>query len=53
MTKTSTVVSDPFNGGTDPKRIPGAVIEYCITVENTGDAPATSVVLTDVLTSSP
>lgn len=53
VTKTSTVVSDPFNGTTLPKRIPGAVVEYCITVQNTGSADATSVVLTDVLTTQP
>lgn len=32
--KISTVVSDPFNGATNPKRIPGAVIQYTITVTN-------------------
>jgi uncharacterized repeat protein (TIGR01451 family) len=53
VTKTSRVVSDPFNSTTNPKRIPGAVIEYCTTVQNTGTAPATSVVLTDVLTGQP
>jgi len=38
----------------DPaKRIPGAVVEYCITVQNNGSAAATSVVLTDVLTTQP
>jgi uncharacterized repeat protein (TIGR01451 family) len=47
------VISDPINFGTNPKRIPGAVIEYCITVQNNGDAAATSVVLTDVLTTQP
>ena len=53
VTKTSTVISDPFNGTNLPKRIPGAVVEYCITVENTGAADATAVVLTDVLTTQP
>lgn len=32
--KVSTVISDPFNGTTAPKRIPGAVIQYTITVTN-------------------
>ena len=32
--KVSTVISDPFNGNTNPKRIPGAVIQYTITVTN-------------------
>jgi uncharacterized repeat protein (TIGR01451 family) len=54
VTKTSTVISDPFNGvSPDAKRIPGAVIEYCIVVQNSGSVPATSVVLTDVLTGQP
>ena len=29
-TKTSRVISDPLNGTTNPKLIPGAVVEYCI-----------------------
>jgi uncharacterized repeat protein (TIGR01451 family) len=39
------------NGGTNPKRIPGAVIEYTITPSNTGEASpdADSVVVTDLL----
>jgi len=53
VTKTSTVISDPFNLTNNPKRIPGAVVEYCITVQNNGSADATSVVLTDVLTGQP
>jgi uncharacterized repeat protein (TIGR01451 family) len=53
VTKTSSVISDPFNGTTLPKRIPGAVVEYCVTVQNSGTADATSVVLTDVLTTQP
>jgi hypothetical protein len=47
-TKTSRVISDPFNGTTDAKMIPGAVVEYCITVANAaGSAAATSVSITD------
>jgi uncharacterized repeat protein (TIGR01451 family) len=53
VTKTSTVTSDPFNGATNPKRIPGATVEYCVTVSNAGSVPATSVVLTDVLAGQP
>jgi uncharacterized repeat protein (TIGR01451 family) len=49
-TKTSRVISDPFNNTTNPKMIPGAVVEYCIAVANAaGSATATSVALTDVL----
>ena len=53
VTKTSTVISDPFNLTTNPKRIPGAVVEYCITVANGGSAAATAVVVSDVLTGQP
>jgi len=49
VTKSSTVVSDPFNLTVNPKAIPGAVIEYCIDVENTGSADADSIVITDVV----
>lgn len=30
------VISDPFNGHDNPKMIPGAVAEYCISVDNAG-----------------
>ena len=50
VAKRSTLVSDPFNGTTNPKYIPGAVIEYCITVSNAaGSASATSVAISDPL----
>jgi hypothetical protein len=49
-TKTSRVVSDPFNGSTDPKMIPGAVVEYCIAVANaSGSATASGINISDVL----
>lgn len=48
-TKLSSVLSDPVNGGSYPKAIPGALIEYCILLTNTGSATATSVTATDVL----
>ena len=47
VTKTSRIISDPVNSTTNPKLIPGAVIEYCIAVANTGSAAATSVLITD------
>ena len=50
ITKVATLISDPFNLTTNPKAIPGAVIEYVITVDNTGGATATNVIITDVLT---
>lgn len=48
--KTSKIISDPFNGTTNPKFIPGAVVEYCIAVSNgaTGSS-ATNVVISDLL----
>lgn len=49
--KTSTVISDPFNT-TNPKRIPGAVVEYAITILNTSDSEATGLTITDVLTAA-
>lgn len=36
VTKISSVLSDPVNGSTNPKAIPGALVEYLITVSNTG-----------------
>ena len=47
VTKTSRVISDPFNNTSNPKLIPGAVVEYCIAVANSGSAPATSVIIND------
>ena len=41
VTKTSSVVRDPFNGTSNPKAIPLAVMEYAIAVANTGSQPAT------------
>ncbi len=39
--KNSVVMDDPINGATNPKRIPGATIRYCFSVENSGSAAAT------------
>jgi uncharacterized repeat protein (TIGR01451 family) len=48
--KTSSIISDPINGTTNPKMIPGATIQYCIAVANAaGSADATSVAVTDPL----
>ncbi|MEM8745037.1 MAG: DUF11 domain-containing protein, partial [Pseudomonadota bacterium] len=49
VTKVSSVIADPVNGTTNPKAIPGATIEYLITVTNTGTdaADADSVVIWD------
>lgn len=65
VNKTSTVITDPVTcttpgnvascGGNSPKRIPNAVVEYCLQVVNgsAGGAPATNMVLTDNLTALP
>lgn len=52
VSKISTVVEDPINGVLNPKAIPGAYIEYQITITNAGGAGATAsnVVFTDDLT---
>ena len=48
--KLSTIISDPIDGTTNPKAIPGAVIEYCIVVSNAaGGATATGVSVSDPL----
>ncbi|MFN3863586.1 MAG: CshA/CshB family fibrillar adhesin-related protein [Erythrobacter sp.] len=49
--KSSTVISDPVNGMLNPKQIPGAIVEYAITVRNVGAArPDTdSVIITDIM----
>ncbi len=49
VTKTSLVRSDPLNGTTNPKMIPGAVVEYCIAVGNTAGPDATNITITDAL----
>lgn len=50
VVKSSRLVSDPVNGTTNPKFIPGAVVEYCIAVLNgSGAATATGVTVNDDL----
>ena len=47
-TKTATIISDPQNGTTNPKMIPGATVEYCIQIANAaGGASAANVIVTD------
>jgi uncharacterized repeat protein (TIGR01451 family) len=48
VAKSSRVVSDPVNGTSNPKAIPGATVEYCITVANAAGAAASA---TDVAVS--
>lgn len=40
VTKVSSIISDPVNGNSNAKAIPGATIEYLITVSNSGTDPA-------------
>ncbi|WP_157696649.1 CshA/CshB family fibrillar adhesin-related protein [Porphyrobacter sp. CACIAM 03H1] len=49
--KTSTVISDPVNGNSNPKLIPGAIVEYAITVRNVGSGRPdnASIVLLDIM----
>lgn len=47
--KSSTLISDPQNGLTSPKAIPGAVIRYCILITNAGVGTATTVAASDPL----
>jgi len=48
-TKTNTLLSDPQNGTSHPKYVPGAVVEYCILMRNTGDTIAQFVSAGDAL----
>jgi uncharacterized repeat protein (TIGR01451 family) len=47
VSKTADVSDDPINGGTNPKAIPGATVDYSISVDNTGTVAATDVVVVD------
>jgi uncharacterized repeat protein (TIGR01451 family) len=49
--KQSAVLSDPVNGTVNPKRVPGAIVRYAITVLNSGPGPvdAGTLLLTDAV----
>ena len=49
VSKASSVLSDPVSGTEEPKAIPGAIVQYCILVQNAGTVTATGVVATDIL----
>jgi len=53
ISKVAQTLSDPVNASTNPKAIPGAVVEYTISVSNqgTGSPDAGSIVITDPLPS--
>lgn len=42
VAKTSAVINDPINGAANPKAIPGATVEYTVTVSNAAGASATA-----------
>ena len=44
VAKQSRVISDPDNGTTNPKFIPGALVEYCIVVSNAATGAAANTV---------
>jgi uncharacterized repeat protein (TIGR01451 family) len=49
VAKTQALISDPFNNATNPKAIPGAIVEYSIRLTNSGSTNATVVSVTDSL----
>lgn len=53
VAKTSAILCDPFNGsGANAKSIPGSVVQYAITVTNTGASAANLTTMTDTLAAS-
>lgn len=51
LIKSSRVLSDPVNGANPltAKMIPGAIVEYCIAVQNSGSATAENITISDTL----
>ena len=49
VTKLATVQSDPVNGSTRPKSIPGAIEQYTLQVNNAGKGRANAVIVTDAI----
>ncbi len=51
LTKTVLTIYDPYNGASNPKAIPGSVLEYIITSENSGilAADSNTIKLTDYI----
>lgn len=50
VTKTSSVISDGISAA-NPKALPGATVQYCVTISNTGPAPASLLAGTDLIPS--
>lgn len=51
VSKIAQTITDPVNGGSNPKAIPGAIVQYTVGVSNQGLGPvdANSLVITDPL----
>lgn len=49
VSKVATVLCDPFNGTTAPKNIPGAIVQYAITVSNPSAVPVILTSISDTL----
>lgn len=47
--KAVAVLCDPMNGNTNPMNIPGAAVQYAITITNTGNGAATLAQISDAL----
>ncbi len=52
LVKSVAILSDPVNGTTNPKAIPGAVVEYTLTIYNLGAVAASGITLTDTVPSA-
>ena len=50
VTKTGALLCDPFNGITNPKRIPGAMVQWTITITNPSAVTITLTSISDALT---
>jgi uncharacterized repeat protein (TIGR01451 family) len=52
VVKSSEVIEDPVNGvSANAKAIPGAIVKYTITIQNSGSAEATNLSVTDAISS--
>ena len=49
LVKQIRTISDPFNGTSNPKAIPGAVLGYCLIVRNLGSVDASNIVPNDAV----
>ena len=52
FTKTVSLICDPFNGTSNPKNIPGAVVRWTMTVANNGGVPVNLTTVSDLLSAN-